>query len=198
FFFFFFSGAQEVYASSWFAFESMKFLWDKNQPKPTLSTIQTATSEAAEEPTQVPVEGEERNTGLATSQERNPSGFLSCGKKGTPSRPHPKARSRRHRASNLRSHDERVRSLIQNDILNVFVRADRGCYNTDHPFPGNVVGGPHTTHSVGFQPKFWQSHSYSDSSQSHDSGTITPAALQPSPFPSTCSVADEFNIEELR
>ncbi|XP_076062183.1 uncharacterized protein LOC143037597 isoform X2 [Oratosquilla oratoria] len=50
----------------------MKFLWDRNQPKPTLSTIQTATSEAEEEPTQVPVEGEERNTGLVSSQERNP------------------------------------------------------------------------------------------------------------------------------
>ncbi|XP_076062182.1 uncharacterized protein LOC143037597 isoform X1 [Oratosquilla oratoria] len=198
----------------------MKFLWDRNQPKPTLSTIQTATSEAEEEPTQVPVEGEERNTGLVSSQERNPE--TSHHKSPTPKSKKPKTsddqrldkafellmatanqvNDENHHfgnlvASKLRRYDERVCSLIQNDILNIFVRADRGCYNNDHAFPGNVVGGPHTTHPVGFPSNFSQYHTYSVSSQSHDSRTSTPPALQPSPSPSTCSVADDFNIEEL-
>lgn len=34
-----FLGTDEVYKSSWFAFESMKFLWDKNKPRSTLSTV---------------------------------------------------------------------------------------------------------------------------------------------------------------
>ncbi|XP_066978159.1 uncharacterized protein [Macrobrachium rosenbergii] len=31
-------GVHEVYTSSWFAFDSLKFLWDKNKPKPASST----------------------------------------------------------------------------------------------------------------------------------------------------------------
>jgi len=31
-------GAKEVYNSNWFAFKSMLFLADKDQPRPTLST----------------------------------------------------------------------------------------------------------------------------------------------------------------
>ncbi|XP_045123110.1 uncharacterized protein LOC123511361 isoform X2 [Portunus trituberculatus] len=212
-------GAHETYTSSWFAFESMQFLWDKNQPKPTLST--TATSEAAEEPTEVSVEGEDLNTSLATSQERNPE--TRHPKSPTPKSKKPKTSAGDQRldkafeiltatanqvndenqhfgnlvASKLRRYDDRVRSLIQNDILNVFVRANTGCYSTDQPFPGNVVGGPQTTHPVGFPPNFWLSHSYSDASESHDSRTSTPAVVQPSPSPSTCSVGNELNIEEL-
>jgi len=34
-----FLGADEVYKSSWFAFESLRFIWDKNKPRPTLSTV---------------------------------------------------------------------------------------------------------------------------------------------------------------
>ncbi|XP_066978158.1 uncharacterized protein [Macrobrachium rosenbergii] len=32
-------GVHEVYTSSWFAFDSLKFLWDKNKPKPASSTV---------------------------------------------------------------------------------------------------------------------------------------------------------------
>ena len=36
---FLFIGLSDVYESSWYAFKSMQFLWDKNQVRETQSTV---------------------------------------------------------------------------------------------------------------------------------------------------------------
>ena len=154
---------------------------DRKLQKKTLhfSQIQTAPSEAAEKATQVPVQDEQLNTCLATPQEgntdtrhhkspshnrKNPntSGDQCLNKTfdiltASPNQVH----DENHHfgnlvASKLRNYDDRVRSLIQNDILNVFVRANRGCYNTVPPSPGDSA-------APGLPPNHCCSHTCSHS-----------------------------------
>ncbi|KAG8231516.1 hypothetical protein J437_LFUL011554 [Ladona fulva] len=57
--------ADEVYKSSWFAFDSMMFLWEKNKPKSPLNTLPKASIQ--EETAMEVTEGKETSVSLETS-----------------------------------------------------------------------------------------------------------------------------------
>ncbi|CAL7945182.1 unnamed protein product [Xylocopa violacea] len=62
-------GVGEVYESSWFAFEPMRFIWDKNNCRRTLNTVAGVIKEEVDMPTEVP--NEEVNSGLARLQDKS-------------------------------------------------------------------------------------------------------------------------------
>ncbi|KAF5273361.1 hypothetical protein FQR65_LT17165 [Abscondita terminalis] len=71
-------GADEVYRSGWFAFESLQFIWDKNQPRETANTIETdhqtnaiQQNEVADELLGVLDSTQEAPTANASTSERN-------------------------------------------------------------------------------------------------------------------------------
>ncbi|XP_073982391.1 uncharacterized protein isoform X2 [Rhodnius prolixus] len=151
-----FPRTDEVYMSSWFAFESMVFLWDKKKIKPSQNTVSKESIKQEE----IPVRTEEEKIPQEISQGRS-SGTNWTTSAGT-KRPLAPTSIQRHSkkkntislvepriekflqnsatsgdecfhfgnwvASKLRSYKGNIRCAIESEITNVFVRAGEGYY----------------------------------------------------------------------
>lgn len=140
--------ADDIYTSSWFAYESMQFLLDKNKARTTLDTLTNASSSQIKMETspEDPVNEEDQtsrskneNNGPEPSrykrkkiidnqeQERLDTTFEILQNSGDDSQHFGNLV-----ASKLRKFEEDTRCAIQADIMQIFVRANRGYYNYQH------------------------------------------------------------------
>ncbi|KOX69001.1 hypothetical protein WN51_06752 [Melipona quadrifasciata] len=163
---------QEVYKSSWFAFESMRFIWDRKPRR----TMNTAINEQADESTEILVKGEKINSSVAKLQNKSPD-------PGTDSLQYPQSECSQlckkrlnssvdqrldkafrilttsaHQlndesyhfgnlvASKLRSYDKNIRHIIQSDIMEIFTKANRGYYSNFNNHSNHVFQRSPTAH----------------------------------------------------
>ncbi|XP_045472550.1 uncharacterized protein LOC123679168 [Harmonia axyridis] len=182
-------GVNEVYRSSWFAFQSMMFLWDKNKPKaqqvslPNTSGNQENPEREQNDPMEPSdsmefVAGQKRTRQLTKiKSEQNAfrakkrhlaSTSTSSQKKkldASPDESVDKAldmstSTASHSAtlddcyhfgnlvaSKLRLYNDDVRCAIERDILNIFIGANSGYYNSEvNILPIHVYENPPTSH----------------------------------------------------
>ncbi|XP_017791992.1 PREDICTED: uncharacterized protein LOC108574005 [Habropoda laboriosa] len=215
------TGAHQVYKSSWFAFNSMRFLWDKNKPRPTLNIIQTTESEEMEKLEEVVMGGGERISSLATPEKEYTSGPSTSTQ--YPEQPSPKVKklktSKNQRlnkafeilvasanqctdesyhfgnfvASKLRTFDENVRCAVQNDILNLFLRASTGYYNNSNPYPTHIFENPHTAHPPRYPSTSFASTEFSSSLLNSQKLRTHSPEVHPSPTSPSSSTSSTFS-----
>uniref|UniRef100_A0A2C9KJU0 MADF domain-containing protein n=1 Tax=Biomphalaria glabrata TaxID=6526 RepID=A0A2C9KJU0_BIOGL len=140
------NGDELPYKSSWFAFESLKFLWEKD--KYSLSSLEHDKSTSDFE------KDHETDTKIgcleapAPAPPPAPLGMTRKKRKKLMPRVHLQEKSQRIEASSflpcvqqdecyhfgnlvafkLRAYDDNIRCAIQNDIMNIFLRANQGFY----------------------------------------------------------------------
>ncbi|XP_069688554.1 uncharacterized protein [Periplaneta americana] len=141
----------EVYKSSWFAYESMSFIMDKNKPRPIQNGIET----------------QEAQVQLSQAQKGNPP--VQPDKYLPPPPPRKKKKVENQRlekafqlltaysnqtindecqhfgnmvAAKLRNFNDSVRCVIESEIMAIFIKANRGFYDHYYPAPLQLTNLP--------------------------------------------------------
>ncbi|XP_075227000.1 uncharacterized protein LOC142327660 [Lycorma delicatula] len=147
-------GKDEGYRTSWFAFDSLKFLLDRKNPHQTVITENndiTTPEEVLEvqmETAEVPVESRYKDTPMVPKKKKkriheeisydkhNQVGFVT----------HITSNNDNNEdcqhfgnmiAAKLRKYTEEVRTHLQNEIISLFVKANTGYYSTQYNYPAN-------------------------------------------------------------
>ncbi|XP_063223261.1 uncharacterized protein LOC134531480 [Bacillus rossius redtenbacheri] len=129
-------GTDEMYRSSWFAFESLRFLLDKNKQRKTISTMRVESEERDVECGTVGESAQEtvpKKKKQRVEDARLDKAFHILS--STASQLNDECQHFGNLvASKLRQYNVDTRCTIENDIMGIFLRANRGFYNNTQNF----------------------------------------------------------------
>ncbi|KAL1498374.1 hypothetical protein ABEB36_009182 [Hypothenemus hampei] len=208
-------GRDEIYESSWFAFNSMKFLWDKDIPKTRLNTIED--TEDIDNPNSQVSIVEEAMSDADLSNDLEPEKMPPPTTLASKNRKKQKIQDDRldkafkiletSTASSkqedecdvfgklvtkkLQTYSPLVRSHVQEEIMSIIFRADRGTYNfssTSRP----------SFHNFSSENLYQQQPSFSANFQGyHHLGSPYPSHAQSTPISSEPSNVTESSLSGL-
>ncbi|PNF39635.1 hypothetical protein B7P43_G05676 [Cryptotermes secundus] len=195
-------GADEVYKSSWFAFESLRFIWDKNKSRPTLSTVprecETETVEGGDDHDEEPRHTSTRKKRKVCDDDQRLDKAFKILTASTNEK-----KDCQHFgnlvACKLRAYDESIRCAIQNDIMRIFLRASSGFYKnyntaTYGTGPNSFLyykGPPNAHYPSSSSPQFFPSNK-----QQPFLNTPSTVSFPQSPSPGTAS-EDDLLIQDI-
>ncbi|XP_077275857.1 uncharacterized protein LOC143904798 [Temnothorax americanus] len=214
-------GSNEVYSSSWFAFQRMQFLYDKDKPRETRSTVTLEGTDTA------PTEGEEEIANQEEIEENNPHDEDISQNANKFSSPHSKIIPPRKRkiedqrlneaykilqtcasdstndesqdfgnlvATKLRKYDKLTQSIVQNEIMNIFLNADRGFHKQTHC--QSSLYRPHYNSNYTAQPQETNFYQYQSPNTYHSPNLVTESSYNVSPQPFTSTIRQEslYNV----
>ncbi|XP_070156462.1 uncharacterized protein [Polyergus mexicanus] len=119
-------GADEVYKSTWFAFDSLKFLLDKNTPCLIFNTVNISKKIA---PSQMPAPSVILRKRKATMEDKRLDKTFEILQTSSQAIQDDCQHFGNLVAAKLRKFSENVRTNLESDIIELFVKANRGFYN---------------------------------------------------------------------